>query len=137
MTSSKKPSVPLHLGGFRGRLVQCSELTRGRRYDDIRMACVTQLVPALRNDTGDKTAWVKVCEIIDAHFKGDIRHVTDTLSLLWRTANQDDEITATSDRIPAVRSLPLHPSVMANPDLLDSLHPSTTPGVGTPSRPQW
>ncbi|KAF9645603.1 hypothetical protein BDM02DRAFT_3189560 [Thelephora ganbajun] len=67
------------------------------RYDDIKMACVTQLVSALRNDTAEKATWMKFCEVIDCHFKGDLHHVTDTLSLLWRTVNKDDDITTTSN----------------------------------------
>jgi hypothetical protein len=61
------------------------------------MVCVPQLVSALRNDTPEKTTWTRLCEIIESHFKGDLRHVTDTLSLLWKTVNQDDDpITTTA-----------------------------------------
>ena len=68
--------------------MELSELTMGRRYDDIKMVCVPLLVSALRNDTPEKTIWTRLCEIIESHFKGDLRHATDTLSLLWKTANQ-------------------------------------------------
>ena len=75
----------------------------GLRYDDIREACVTQLLSALRNDTAEKTTWMKVCDVVDAHFKGELEHVADTLSLLWRTANQADGATTTLDSTPSVR----------------------------------
>jgi len=86
--------------------VQRSELTRGCRYDDIREACVTQLLSALRNDTTGKKTWAKVCDVVDAHFKGDLEHVADTLSLLWRTANKVDDTATTFDGTPSVRVFP-------------------------------
>ena len=46
---------------------------------------------------------MKVCDAIDAHFKGDLEHVAETLSLLWRTANQVDGTTTTIDSAPSVR----------------------------------
>lgn len=69
------------------------------------MVCVPQLVSALRNDTPEKTTWTRLCDIIESHFKGDLRHVTDTLSLLWKTVNQDDDptTTATSGSTSSVR----------------------------------
>jgi len=70
--------------------MQCSELTRGCRYEGIREACITQLLSALRNDTTGKKTWAKVCDVVDTHFKGDLEHVADTLSLLWQNANQVD-----------------------------------------------
>ena len=95
--------MPLPLGGFRGRLVQCLEITGGRRYDDTRKACVTQLLHALRNDTAEKTTWTKVCDVIDAHFNGDLEHVADTLSLLWQTVGKIDDATTAPDSTPPVR----------------------------------
>ena len=72
-------------------------LTTGCRYEDIKMACISHLVSALQNDTAEKTTWTRLCEIIESHFKGDLQHVTDTLSLLWETISNDDERkTATS-----------------------------------------
>ena len=106
MTSSKKPSAPLRLSVFRKRPVQRPELTRSCRYDDIRRACVTQLLSALRDNNAGKTTWAKVCDVVDAHFKGDLEHVADTLSLLWRTANQVDDTATTSDGTPSVHVFP-------------------------------
>jgi len=83
--------------------MRCAELTRGCRYDDIRKACVVQLLSALRNDNEGKTTWVKVCEVVDTHFKGDLEHVADTLLLLWRTVNQVDGTATTFDGTPSVR----------------------------------
>lgn len=86
--------------------MQRPELTRSCRYDDIRRACVTQLLSALRDNNAGKTTWAKVCDVVDAHFKGDLEHVADTLSLLWRTANQVDDTATTSDGTPSVHVFP-------------------------------
>ncbi|KAF9778322.1 hypothetical protein BJ322DRAFT_493551 [Thelephora terrestris] len=59
------------------------------RYEDIQMVCAPLLASALRNDTPEQTTWARLCEIIERHFKGELQHVTDTLSLLWKTSNQD------------------------------------------------
>lgn len=77
----------------------------GRRYDDIRMVCVPLLVSALRNDTPDKKNWTRVHEVIEGHFRGDLRHVADTLSLLWKPVHQDygTSSTAASKGILTVR----------------------------------
>ena len=86
--------------------MQRSELTRGCRYDDIRKACFTQLLSALRDDNAGKTTWARVCDVVDAHFKGDLEHVADTLLLLWRTVNQVDGTATTFDGTPSVRVFP-------------------------------
>ena len=33
---------------------------------------------------------MKLCEIVESHFKGDLQHATDTLSLLWKSVSQND-----------------------------------------------
>lgn len=73
-----------------GRVAELLELIYGDRYDDIKMACIPHLVSALRNDTAEKTTWTRLCEIIESHFKGDLEHVTDTLSLLWKSVSQNN-----------------------------------------------
>ena len=82
-----------------------SELISSPRYDEIREACVARLVSALQNDTAEKTTWAKVCEVTDGHFRGDIKHVTEALSLLWKTLNQDGDAIPPSNPGPPVRLL--------------------------------
>ena len=89
----------------------CFELISGHRYDEIRVACVTRLVSALQNDTAEKTTWTKVCEITDGHFRGDIKHVTEALSLLWKTLNQDGDATLPPNAGHPVRLFPTHIAV--------------------------
>jgi len=103
----------LALNHIRGGLRNCdivaetfSEFTS--RYDDIRMACIPHLVSALRNDTAEKTTWMRMCEIIENHFKGDLRHATDTLSLLLKTVSQDDGPTTTTPPSNAHPAVSIH-----------------------------
>lgn len=81
------------------------KLITGCRYDDIRMLCIPLLVSALQDDTPEKTTWTRFCERVEGHFKGDLQHVTDTLSLLWKTVNQDGDSSSTIafDGTPSVR----------------------------------
>jgi len=65
-------------------------------------------VSALQNDTTEKTTRTRVCEIIDGHFKGDIEHVTVTLSSLWDTLNQDCYVVTPPDVKSSVRPFPTH-----------------------------
>lgn len=75
----------------------------GCRYAEIQMVCVPLLVSALRNDTPEKTTWTGLCEIIESHFKGDLRHAADTLLLLWKSVSQDSDTSAiVSDGTPSV-----------------------------------
>ena len=115
---------------------QYSELTRGYRYDDVGKACVIQLLSVLRNDTAEKTTWMKVCDVVDAHFKGDLDHVADTLSLLWQTANEVCNTSTTSDSRPSVHLFPIHLDVDADSDSSDRLSISIAPQAVTPSRPR-
>lgn len=88
------------------------------------MACVTQLVSALRNDTPEKATWTKLCEIIDGRFKEDLGFAKETIALLWKTINQSNETstTMTPNNPPPVC---LFFRVEANSDLPDSLRPLT------------
>ena len=70
-------------------------LTWNHRYDEIRSEYVTQLLSAIVNDT-NQTVSNKVSAIIDRHSRGDLEHVGDALSLLWRTANQQGGAVASS-----------------------------------------
>lgn len=97
------------------------------------MACIPHLVSALRNDTAEKTTWTRLCEIIESHFKGDLQHVTDTLSSLWRTVNGEGDPTtaAKSSDLPSVSTSLVYLSAEVNSELWDRLllHASTTPRV--------
>lgn len=139
MTSWRRPSASLHQGR-RGRVLESVELTIGCRYDDIKMACIPHLVSALRSDTAERTTWMRLCEVIEGHFKGDLQHVTDTLSLLWKTVSQDDEpaMTTTSSGARSVSIFLVRSSFEVNPELWSrpSLHTSTTPRVLLSFSPQ-
>ena len=65
---------------------------------------------------------MKVCDIIDAHFKGDLEHMADTLSLIWRTVNQAGGNTTTPDSKSSVRLLLVHLGVRANSDFRQPKH---------------
>lgn len=71
---------------------------------------------------------MKVCDIIDAHFRGELEHTADTLSLLWQTANQVGGNTTTSDSKPSVRLLLIYPGVGANSDFRQPKHISSPVG---------
>ena len=88
--------------------MELSKPTMDCRYDDVKMACIPLLVSALRNDTAERETWTRLCEIIENHFKGELQHVTDTLSSLWETANRDDDgtVATTSNGTPSVRLFP-------------------------------
>jgi hypothetical protein len=111
----------------------------GCRYDDVKTACVTRLVYALRNDTVERATWAKLCEIIYGNFKGDPERVADVLSLVWRIANKDDDTPAipTSNDTSSVRPFFAHLRTSANFNCSDSPRTSTVPRVGTRFRPQW
>lgn len=80
---------------------------------------------------------MKVCDVIDAHFKGDLDHVADTLSLLWQTANEVCKTTTTSDNRSSVHPFPIHPDIDADSDSSNSLNASIAPRAATPSRARW
>lgn len=93
------------------------------------MVRIPQLVAALQNDTVERTTWMGVCEVIESCFKGDLGHVKDTLSLLWRTIDQDDD-SLTPGGVSFVHLLfSRHPDVEVDSQQVNSppLHAPTIP----------
>ena len=74
------------------------------------------------------STWSEVCEIVDGHFKGDIEHVGEALSLLWKTLHQADNATEPSNIEASVRLFITEPKT--HTDFLDSLHTSYAPQIG-------
>ena len=82
------------------------QLTRKCRYAEIRSLYVDQLAFLW---VGDKTEAIRtgVEKKINSFSEGDLGHATEMVSVLWRVANKDENVTAPSSALSAVSPFPV------------------------------
>ena len=77
------------------------------RYADIRNIYANQLALVWVGDSADATR-VKVDKKIDIFAEGDLEHMAEMFSALWKIASKDGNIVAPSNATPTVSSVFLH-----------------------------